>query len=109
MRDLIAFAKTGAIGRRDHLRPVHLGPKQLEALEALGPQRCPIVADRTHRRLIEIGLADGGDDGSFVCLTPAGLRKLADEIDAGRAQPLRERMIASFKARLSKEQKEPHR
>lgn len=75
-----------------------LGTRQIEALEALGPQRCPVVADKHDRRLIVLGLADGGDDNSFVCLTPAGLRRLADEIEAGRAMPIRQRLLAAFKA-----------
>lgn len=97
MRDLLDFAKTGAPGRRDHLKVARLGDKQVESLEALGPQRCPVVASRVDRRLIELGLAEGGDDGSFVCLTPSGLRALADEIEAGRVKPIRERMIAAIK------------
>lgn len=73
-----------------------LGKNQLNALEVLSPKHAPVVANKTLRRLIELGLAEGGDNGSFVCLTPAGLRVLADEIEGGRMRPIRQRMLEHF-------------
>lgn len=75
---------------------MRLGKNQLKSLEMLSPKQCPVTADATLRRLIELGLAEGGDNGSFVCLTPAGLRVLADEIESGRMCPIRQRMLEHF-------------
>ncbi len=62
-----------------------LGPKQRELLIALGPHSVLVLQDATVRRLVALGLCcEDGPDGA-VCLSTVGLRWLADDIEAGRA------------------------
>jgi len=64
---------------------VRLGIRQLETLRAVGTHAALVVPDKTSRRLCALGLMVAhGDDGSFAAITPAGLRALADAVDAGR-------------------------
>ena len=63
---------------------MRLGIRQLELLRSVGTTRALVVADRASSRLCEIGLMKEMGDGSFVAVTPAGLRALADAVDAGR-------------------------
>lgn len=84
-----------------------LGRRQIEALSDLGPLHAPVVADRTHLRFVELGLAETYK-GGCVCLTPAGHRALADLIEAGRATPLLQRYIRRFeKERQNAEERAP--
>jgi hypothetical protein len=69
-----------AAGRR-----VMLGKRQLALLRDVGTIGALIVPEKTSRRLCDLGLmAAHGADGSFAAITTAGLRALADAVDAGR-------------------------
>lgn len=60
-----------------------LGPHQIEALALVcGFRRLGLTPRREERALIKRGLLRE-HDGSY-CITPAGLRAVADEMDAGR-------------------------
>ena len=65
---------------------MRLGKNQRERLVALG---CPTTAQVVHcsvtRSLLKLGLLRD-DDGGFVCITPSGLRVLADELESGRVE-----------------------
>jgi hypothetical protein len=64
---------------------MRLGLKQLQMLRAVGTTSAVVVSCRTTRRLCDIGLMEAnGSDGSFASITPAGLRALADAVDAGK-------------------------
>jgi hypothetical protein len=65
---------------------MRLGKHQLELLRNLGATSAVVAPDKTTRRLCALGLmhAHGGKDGSFAAITPAGLRALADAVDAGK-------------------------
>jgi hypothetical protein len=64
---------------------MRLGDKQIELLAALGcPTWSMICGDKMLRRLAALGLLRPLGDDSFFCITPAGLRALADALDAGR-------------------------
>lgn len=63
-----------------------LGKNQVSLLVSLSPGRTLVIGDKTSSALIKRGLArswhkDGED---LVTITPAGLRALADEMEAGR-------------------------
>ena len=63
-----------------------LGKHQIALLVVLRPERAMVIGDRTSAALIKRGLlrswANNGKD--MVTITPAGLRALADEMEAGR-------------------------
>lgn len=64
---------------------MRLGIRQLRKLRTVGTRMALVVPDKTSRRLCELGLMVAhGDDGSFAAITPAGLRALADAVDAGK-------------------------
>ena len=63
---------------------MRLGKRELRLLRTLGAAHAVVVPDRLTRRLVEKGLCEAEDDGSFCRMTPAGLRALADAADAGR-------------------------
>lgn len=64
-----------------------LGKRQLEILLSVGCTSAIIVPTPITKRLCEIGLMKShGPDGSFASITPAGLRALADAVDAGSIQ-----------------------
>ncbi|HRP26369.1 hypothetical protein [Thauera sp.] len=64
-----------------------LGPKQLALLRTVGTSSALVVASATSRRLCALGLMRAhGTDGSFAAITPAGLRALADAVEAGRVE-----------------------
>ena len=73
-----------------------LGKRQVEALAFLGPQHAPVVARPVHLRLETMGYV-ATIDGAFPSLTPAGLRRLADEMEVGTA-PL---TIEEFRIKLT--------
>lgn len=80
---------------------MHLGKNQRERLTALGcPSTAQVVGCDVTRSLAKRGLLRSDGDG-FYCITPAGLRWLADELEAGRidgaiewAKQTREKNIA---------------
>lgn len=76
------------------MRP--LGKNQLQLLQGLASLRAALVVpNKVSQSLVSRGLLAAQPDGSFAHLTPAGLRLLADEIDAGRVQMF---SIAAFRA-----------
>jgi hypothetical protein len=65
---------------------MHLGKNQRERLTALGcPTTAQVVGCAVTRSLAKRGLLRSDGDG-FFCITPAGLRWLADELEAGRIE-----------------------
>jgi len=67
------------------MRP--LGAKQRNLLRMLAnPANAAVVADAVSASLVRRGLLAAEPDGSFAHVTAAGLRALADEIDAGRVE-----------------------
>lgn len=67
----------------DAIRP--LGKRQRVLLAKLGGiWMCLVVGDALSASLVRRGLLAATPDGSFAHITPAGLRALADELDAGR-------------------------
>lgn len=66
---------------------MRLGKKQIEMLAALGsPGVAMIVPDKIALSLVKRGLMRTAETGGFACVTPAGLRVLADEFEAGRVE-----------------------
>lgn len=63
-----------------------LGTRQLKLLRTVGTTSALVVPDNISRRLCDLGLmkAMGKDGNSLACITPNGLRALADAVDAGR-------------------------
>ncbi|MBY5657132.1 hypothetical protein [Rhizobium leguminosarum] len=60
------------------------GIRQLQTLRAVGTTAAIVVPDSLTRRLCALGLMASEASGSFAHITPAGLRALADAVDAGR-------------------------
>lgn len=64
---------------------MRLGVRQLTLLRNVGTTASVVVPDALTRRLCDIGfLKAHGPGGSFAAVTPAGLRALADAVEAGR-------------------------
>jgi hypothetical protein len=63
-----------------------LGPLQIRRLASIAVGMCQVVPDSVSRSLTRRGLMEptGSDGESLVVVTPAGLRALADAMDAGR-------------------------
>jgi hypothetical protein len=61
-----------------------LGTRQLKLLRSVGTTKAIVVGDKLSRRLCDLGLMKAMGDDSFICVTPAGLRALADAADQGR-------------------------
>lgn len=72
----------------DHPRP--LGKHQRDLLAALaGVTMALVVGDKLSDSLVRRGLLAAEPDGSCAHITPAGLRAIADEIEAGRVEMFR--------------------
>ena len=64
---------------------MRLGKNQLHVLAALGsPGFVLLVPGRETRSMVKAGLLREREPGGAVCITPAGLRRLADEMERGR-------------------------
>ena len=64
---------------------MRLGRKQLELLRSVGTTAALVIPTRRSRRLCDLGLMQSDNpEGAFAYITPAGLRALADAVDAGR-------------------------
>jgi hypothetical protein len=80
---------------------MRIGAKQLEILIILAtPDRAMIVPGKTERGLIQRGLLKVEDNGGFARITPAGLRALADAMEAGRVEDCLMRMKRKTQRRL---------
>jgi hypothetical protein len=83
---------------------MRIGKDQLQMLVMLGsPIRSLITPGKSERGLVAKGLLRQ-DDGGACCITPAGLRALADEMEAGRVDDALERMrkdVAERQARIA--------
>lgn len=73
-----------------------LGARQLEVLEAVASPRFLLLTPcRRARDLVQRGLL--AEDRGAVWITPAGLRALADAMEAGRVLPAGSRPFAALK------------
>lgn len=65
-----------------------LGAAQIEALTSIAkPTMILLTPKKRDERLVALGLAKHPAPGcKSLCITPAGLRFLADEIEAGRIE-----------------------
>lgn len=85
---------------------MRLGQKQLETLAALGsPGMAMVVPDKVTLSLVKHGLLRVTESNSFACITPAGLRRLADELEAGHIEGAHEwaaRERAKNQARIAR-------
>lgn len=80
--------------------PRPLGPKQLGTLSFLtGLHRLLLTPTREDRRMVARGFLRA-DEGGACCITAAGLRALADAMDAGRLQDGIEAWEAMKKAKV---------
>jgi hypothetical protein len=80
---------------------MRIGKDQLQMLVMLGsPTRSLITPGKSQRGLVAKGLLRQ-DNGGACCITPAGLRVLADEMEAGRVTDALARMKAEAKRRAS--------
>jgi hypothetical protein len=79
---------------------VRVGDNQLRVLVMLGsPTMSLVVPGKECRSLIANGLLQVSPTGGFACITPKGLRALADEMDKGRVASALERMKADVEKR----------
>lgn len=60
-----------------------LGKRQIELLRATVRVAALVVPDKRSKRLCEMGLMREMKPGAFACITPDGLRALADAADEG--------------------------
>jgi hypothetical protein len=78
---------------------MRIGKDQLQMLVMLGsPTRSLITPGKSERGLVAKGLLRQ-DNGGACCITPAGLRVLADEMEAGRVTDALARMKADAERR----------
>lgn len=79
---------------------MRIGDNQLRVLVMLGsPTMSMVVPGRETRSMVKNGLLQVSPTGGFACITAAGLRKLADEMDKGRVASALERMKADVEKR----------
>lgn len=84
------------------MRP--LGKYQTRLLVVLGsPTRAMVVPDATAKSLVARGLLREREPDGMVCITPAGLRALADEMEAGRVDDALDAIRKDVDARLERE------
>lgn len=73
-----------------------LGKRQLDRLIGLAcPGLVQVVGDAVSDSLVRRGYLKAKPNGSFARITPAGLRRLADELEAGRIKD----PVAAIKAK----------
>ncbi len=72
---------------------MRIGKNQLEMLVALGsPTVALLVPGKSEAGMVKRGLLRERAPGKSVCITPFGLRVLADEMESGRVDDALERM-----------------
>lgn len=80
-----------------------VGKNQLQILIMLGsPATLLLAPDRLVRGMVSRGLLRERAPGKACCITPAGLRRLADEMQAGRVDDALEAMRKDVAAREAK-------
>lgn len=80
-----------------------LGKNQIELLTVLGcPGNSLVVPSKTALSLVRRGLLKTADCGGFACITPAGLRALANEMESGRVADAVERIRRDVAKRKAK-------
>jgi hypothetical protein len=96
-------------GHLPAIRRLRIGKRQLETLVALGSPGCAmIVPDKCARSLVWRGLLKTGESGGFACITAAGLRVLAAEMEAGRVGDALERIRKDVELRRAKIESRKH-
>jgi hypothetical protein len=81
---------------------MRLGRNQLRTLVVLGsPTMSLVVPGKAERAMIKRGLLRCADSGGFACITPLGLRVLANEMEAGRIDDAVERIRKDVEHRKS--------
>lgn len=90
---------------------MRIGKDQLETLIALGSPTCLLLttSGRGTAGLVKKGLLREREPGRACCITPAGLRVLADEMEAGRVEDALERIkkeVAARKAKMAEREKQ---
>lgn len=80
---------------------MRIGDRQLETLVALGSPTMTLLAPGPETRsMVKNGLLrQRAPNEGAVCITAAGLRKMADEMDAGRVADALTRMESEVKKR----------
>lgn len=82
---------------------MRIGPQQLQRLITLSSLGCMlIVGDRLSESLVRRGLLADDGKGDWCRITPAGLRALADEMEAGRVEDALEVMRRDAAERAKK-------
>ena len=72
---------------------MRIGKNQLQLLVTLGsPAVLMLAPSKEARGLVKRGLLREREGGKACCITPAGLRALADEMEAGRVDDALEAM-----------------
>lgn len=80
-----------------------IGKRQLELLVVLGNPTCALVVpDKCALSLVARGLLKVTERDNFACITAAGLRALAAEMEAGRVDDAIERIRKDVEARKAK-------
>lgn len=66
---------------------MRLGKNQLDVLRGLGsPSMAMVVPNKEAKSLVKRGLLRTAESGGFACITPAGLRVLADALESGQIE-----------------------
>lgn len=71
----------------------HVGDQQLRTLIVLASPTCiMLTSDKSSRAMVKSGLLQERNGGEATCITAAGLRALADAMEAGRVETALEAM-----------------
>ena len=82
---------------------MRIGQQQLRLLiMTASPTRILLTTDKVSDSLVRRGLLRETDRSKACCITPAGLRALADEMEAGRVDDALERMRKDVEARKAR-------
>lgn len=82
---------------------MRIGKHQLRTLIMLGSPGCLLLTPgRSEQGMVARGLLRERAPGKACCITPAGLRALADEMEAGRVDDALEQIRKDVEARKAK-------
>jgi hypothetical protein len=82
---------------------VRVGKHQIETLIVLASPTCALlVSGRSEAGMVRRGLLREREPGKAVCITPLGLRVLADEMESGRVDDALDRMRKDVEARQAR-------